>query len=314
MKRKLLLIASALFTAYTASAQAPLINGDLESWATHTTPPPTYEEPTGGMLFSLNEISSFPGNPPITCYKETSNVHGGSYAARMVSGSVTLVGTTIFVPGVLGTVKPYYSPNIGAKLGVPFTDSPKKFKGWFRYTSVQGDSAEISAATVRTTGGVRETLTVAKMVIKQTVSNWTAFEIPFQELAAGTPDSIVIVCVSSAGYNLQNLTQGQGKVGSTLWVDDMSFDYTMGLNEEIMNNETMNIFPNPASDMITVTYTENIQNGRLNIVDATGKTVLTQTYMGQTASVNVNALAAGMYTATLSDGKRIVKRSSFIKK
>ena len=306
MKRKLLLFASALFTTYTATAQAPLANGDLESWSNHTTPPPAYEEPTGGMLFSLNEISSFPGNPPITCFKETSNVHGGSYCARMVSGSVTLIGTTIFVPGVLGTVKPYYSPNIGATLGVPFTDSPKKFKGWYRYTSVQGDSAEISAATVRTTGGVRETLTVAKMVVKQTVSNWTAFEIPFVEVASGTPDSIVIVCVSSAGYNLQNLTQGQGKVGSTLWVDDMSFDYTVGNAEEIMNGETMNIFPNPASDIMTVTYTQNLHNGRLNIIDANGKTVLSQAYKGQSAAVDVSMLASGVYTAVLNDGTRIV--------
>jgi len=312
MKRKLLLIASALFTAYTASAQAPLINGDLESW---TSPPPgTYDEPTGGMLKSLNQISTFPGNPPVTCFKDNNNPHGGTYSARMVSGNVTFQGSNIFVPGVLGTIEPYYTPTIGAKLGVPFTDSPKKFKGWFRYTSVQGDSAELSAATVRTVGGVRETLTVAKMVIKQTVSSWTAFEIPFQELATGTPDSIIVLCVSSAGYNLQNLTQGQGKVNSTLWVDDISFDYTMGQEEDVLNGETMTIFPNPASDMITVTYTQNIQNGRLNIIDATGKTVLTQAYMGQTASVNINTLAAGMYTATLSDGKRIVKRSSFIKK
>lgn len=312
MKRKLLLFASVMLTAGMASAQAPLVNGDLESWNHVNTP--SYDEPTGGMLKSLNAIAAFPGNPPITCFKESSSPHSGTYCARLESGSVTVVGSTIFVPGVLGTIEPYYSPNIGATLGVPFTSSPKKFKGWYKYNAYQGDSAEFSAATVRNNGGVRETLSVAKQIIKFAATEWTAFEIPFVEVAAGTPDSIIIVCVTSAGYNLQDLTQGQGKVGSKLWVDDLSFDYTVGMEEDILNGESMQIYPNPATDIITVTYSQNLTNGRLNIIDANGRTVLTHNFSGQSASINVNALASGMYTMVLNSDNRILKRSSFIKK
>jgi hypothetical protein len=309
--KKVLLFVSAICSFGLSQAQTSIPNGDLEAW----TVTGAYEEPDGGMLKTLNQISTFPGSPPVTTFKDGVEKHGGMYSARMVAGQIDLGLGAIFIPGVLGTVVPFFQPVIGASLGVPFTDKPNSFKGWLKYSPVQGDSAEVSAFLMKRNGASRETLAVARQRYLQPVANWTSFDAPFQYFNTTTlPDSIIIICITSAGYNFDNLTNCQGKVNSTLWIDDLSLDYTNGIEQNLFNGETVQVYPNPSSDMVTLTTTGNVTNGRVEILDMNGKLIIGQTFTGTTQTVDIRSLAAGTYIVRLSEGNRRLYSSQIVKK
>jgi len=70
--------------------------------------------------------------------------------------------------------------------------------------------------------------------------------------------------------------------------------------EETMNN-TFNVYPNPATDMINVEFSENF-NGSVSILDIAGKEVSTSTVSGVQHTVSTSALTNGIYFVKVNDG------------
>ena len=75
-------------------------------------------------------------------------------------------------------------------------------------------------------------------------------------------------------------------------------------------NDGLSIFPNPASDTLQLTVTNNQTINQISITDITGKTIMTPTFDNNT--VDIKKLTSGMYflQATI-DGKTVTKK--FIK-
>lgn len=69
----------------------------------------------------------------------------------------------------------------------------------------------------------------------------------------------------------------------------------------------MNAFPNPASELVTVTFTKAVPSGMLEVLDAAGRSVLSQRVAGSTAVLKLGSLEQGNYwlAFTLED-ERIV--------
>jgi hypothetical protein len=289
-------------------AQPAIPNGDLESWTTIV----NGDEPTGGYLKSLNQILAFPGGPPVTCFKETANPHGGTAAAKIVSASFASFG--IFIPGALGTITPIANP-VSAQLAEPFTGKPESIRAWIKYAPVTGDSAEVFGYLFKTTGGVRETLAVASQMLLQPVSSWTEITVPFTYLnATATPDSASLLFVSSAGYNFSNLFLCQGSAGSALWIDDVSYIYPASITESGKETDKLTVFPNPAEDMVTLTFASEINEGMVSVADMNGREVLKTTFTGTQQNIPVSGLKAGNYVISLSHEKGLLARKTFIKK
>ena len=70
--------------------------------------------------------------------------------------------------------------------------------------------------------------------------------------------------------------------------------------EETENN-IFNVYPNPAIDLINVTFTENF-NGSVSILNVTGKEVMTSTVNGAQLSVSTDGLSSGVYYVKVNDG------------
>ncbi|MDC3308661.1 T9SS type A sorting domain-containing protein [Crocinitomicaceae bacterium] len=70
--------------------------------------------------------------------------------------------------------------------------------------------------------------------------------------------------------------------------------------EETENN-IFNVYPNPAIDVINVTFTENF-NGSVSILNVTGKEVMTSTVKGAQHSVSTDGLSSGVYYVKVNDG------------
>ena len=100
---------------------------------------------------------------------------------------------------------------------------PQAFQGWFKYSTVGGDSAGLAALLTRWNSNLqkRDTLAQAAWVVTSAYPSWAAFDLPFAYFQTGiSPDSILVAMVSSGdGQNFK------GQVGSTLWIDDVRLEY-----------------------------------------------------------------------------------------
>lgn len=68
---------------------------------------------------------------------------------------------------------------------------------------------------------------------------------------------------------------------------------------------TLQLYPNPASDMVNINLPASITNARLAITDISGREVWNNNVAGATASVDVSKLQAGIYIVILSSGTDI---------
>jgi hypothetical protein len=240
MKMLFVFLLSMLMTS--AMAQTPIPEGGFNNWTPNSTN--TYYEPEGGWWTTLNPLVSI--GAPVTVYP-TEDAHSGEYAAQLETklwGTLLLSGIMVSGDFILS---PPYIEN-----GKPFTDTPSKFKGWYKYLSINGDSAGIAAILTRYNPGKgkQDTVATAVTAITESASTYTAFELDFDYLLPGIdPDSIVIVFTSSGdGGNLQ------GQVGSTLTLDDISLEYPIGIQESLMPEFIVEAFPSPAITSISFKF------------------------------------------------------------
>jgi PKD repeat protein len=114
--------------------------------------------------------------------------------------------------------------------------------------------------------------------------------------------ALSIVC-SFEGDNIQTLGDLQLAIGETSSVAaiGVNMDCSISVEEELV--QTINAFPNPASDNIQFTSTNTIQT--IEIFDLTGKRVLTENPNQMSAKVLTSDWSSGLYIAhIICDSKR----------
>jgi hypothetical protein len=72
---------------------------------------------------------------------------------------------------------------------------------------------------------------------------------------------------------------------------------------EVSNDLVVEVYPNPASDNVTVMYNAVNGNATLEIYDMTGKVVGTEIISKATTVVDLKKLSPGIYLIRISDGK-----------
>jgi hypothetical protein len=87
----------------------------------------------------------------------------------------------------------------------------------------------------------------------------------------------------------QNVTSGVYLISSKLGVD------------EIADNSTANVYPNPASSLVNMDITSASPNGYIRIFDLTGREIETTPFRNGKAQFNVSNYAIGMYLYQVID-------------
>lgn len=103
---------------------------------------------------------------------------------------------------------------------------------------------------------------------------------------------------------------------------DHTRDYGNYLANTTLSNSTVantisatKLYPNPASDVLSLSFKNEVQNAEIRVYDMTGNTVLTtKGNSGSTASLNVSALARGTYIIKVEDKNQQAFTGKFIKK
>ncbi len=100
--------------------------------------------------------------------------------------------------------------------------------------------------------------------------------------------------------------------GAYYYIDDVSVfecDSLIGIDENPSNN--INIYPNPASDIITIN-TGTLQDVEIELFDIAGRKLLQQKVSDATSTIDVSGLANGVYICQVSSKGRIIKREKVI--
>lgn len=207
------------FDPVSYTEQVP--NLDFELWGYSNESNGKYEEPCGGVWAT--------GNPGTALFNEyivtkTSDVQNGSFAARLETKTAfnVLSAGSMFTGDFTAN---FNNPSESAQLGVPFNKKPSGFEGYYKYTSVNGDSSQVYALLTKYNASSkrRDTVGYGQYTEHNSVSSYTKFNFSLDynfPMGSASPDSLVLVFVSSkAGL------QFKGEVGSTLFVDNCAFVY-----------------------------------------------------------------------------------------
>jgi hypothetical protein len=213
---------------------------------------------------------------------KSADAHSGNFAAQLNSIANPNTGDTIQGILSLGAID-LTLPN--PFIPSPYNAIPTGFNGYYKYSGSNGDNGALQVVFLKNgnpVGSVTETFT------NQTV--YTAFSSPI--ILLDTPDSLVIL--ASSGNN----------PGSTLLLDDLSFT---GGNVGLAEFATMavSVYPNPATNLV---YIKAQGNYAFEIIDLTGKILMSETNLNTPTSVNIEQLQSGSYLVHIvSNGKYLVE-------
>lgn len=270
--KKIILLYTILLMLFNANnniviAQTTVPNNGFENWTDAYTA-------TGWNAVSLLTIHSL---------QRSTDSHSGTYAAKLATQSI--LGQTI--PGItaLGSINIASQQVAG---GTPFVGRPTSLKGYFKYTPVGNDSMLIAIILTKKNGNGKDTVGGGIFTNKNAVNSYTQFTIPisYNSSVTGNPDTMNIILLSSA--------TATGGIGTTLLIDDLSMDYPSSVND--IQQFDFKLFPNPASDLITINCKNN--NSNLNnvvIYNITGQEVYSNTFNTSQFKINISELKEGVY-------------------
>jgi len=309
--KKLFTLFAILLLAQVGMSQSTLPNGDFESWT--LSPYGPWYEPGGGFFSTLNILDTIATPPGVTAYP-CDTAFSGSKSVRLITREIAVM--FIKIPGVIGTLQINWN-TFNATLGTPFTwtTKPERFQGHYMSFPLNGDStgAIVLLSKWNTSTMKRDTIAYTKLVFHGTVVEWTEFneEINYWDNTT-MPDSITLLLLSCAGFNAVNMMGSVGQVGSQALFDNVTLTNISGVDMLMMPDVNVTLAPNPASEKMTITLSEQIKNGVLEVYNTQGKRITQFNLNGLSETLNVSSLKSGMYYYRVTDGSKSLNTGSFI--
>lgn len=274
--------------------QDSITNGGFERWTTVS----SYDDPDGWTTLNpagviLGAEMAFPATAP-------GEFHSGSTAAKLVTANVDFFGIT---PSVLTTGE----INTGTQEiegGWPISSRPDAFGGWFRFDPNGVDTAFVNIALTRwdANSGMRETVGFAESDIFSTDSLFENIELNIDYTSNEIPDTVLIM-IGSGGLSAQE--------NSTLFVDDLHYYYSTDITSA--ESVDLKIYPNPTSDILSISSNGQINFKQANIYSVDGRVVSQVILSTNTNRINVNTLPRGSYIIELISQEGALVRQKFLK-
>lgn len=97
------------------------------------------------------------------------------------------------------------------------------------------------------------------------------------------------------------------EVSDSLWYNDfrITYYYDTYQGEEEVEDKQLTIYPNPATDFITLNLGDNSQPSNTQVLDSRGRLLVSQVGMGNMVNVNVQHLSAGVYFINVKQGNEL---------
>jgi len=312
--KTLLTFIAVIFLGFAGMSQSTLPNGNFESWTLSPLGP--WYEPGGGFFSTLNILDTIGLPPGIAVYQVTDldSVHSGNKAARLVTRKIEAMD--ILIPGVVGTISINWV-TFSATLGTPYiwTTKADRFQGYYMAYPLNGDStgATVLLSKWNNTKHMRDTIAYASLIFHGTKDEYTEFDAPITYWDNSTmPDSITLLLLSSGGYNAVNLFGSVGQVGSQAYFDDVTLTNIAGIDMLLMPDVDVLLAPNPASEKMTITLSEQIKNGLFEVYNSQGKKTTQFNLNSTSETLDVTSLKSGIYYYRVTNGSKSLNTGSFI--
>ena len=302
--KKILLSATAIMAlAFNSSAQVPDLM--FESW-TNIPFSSTIADPNGwaslntltlvGTSQSVFKETVSPSQGLISAKIQTVKVVGASIPNPYTTGNIDTAG--ILVMGTVNASPP------GLSYGKPLSGRPATLSFVSKYTPMTGDSAFVLVYLTRWNGASRDTIADGKYATGATTTSYTANSILINYSSTTLWADTALVFASSSVYN-----HGGAKIGSTFYIDAMSWSGYNGINENA-NLGSVSVSPNPATNNIN--FTSSVNADAVEVLDITGRKVGTFLLSSNAVTIQTSSFNAGMYIYNvLNEKKEIINRGKF---
>lgn len=260
-----------LVTLATATSWAQVPNGSFDN----TTSESGCSQPDGWSTVN-GSTGSF---GLCTAESETSNAYSGN--ALKISSEFFFFAFQV-IPGLVsnGNID-INSQSVSG--GVPFTERPTSFSGWYRAEPESGDTYSMIAVLINENTG--DSVGVSIFEGNTTVTEWTQFIQPVQYLNEQTPTLLQITMFASDPVDPQD--------GSTVWFDELDYQsLTVGITES--QKEQITAYPNPVADNV---YFElgDIEQAMVTVYNIIGVRVMEANLSGLNNRLDMTSLPSGTY-------------------
>lgn len=263
--------------AMTINTNAQIPNSGFENWTTVG----IYEDPTEWATTNSYSTGSFYATTKSTDHYPATVGH---YSVRIENNTALLPnysGLGIIETGVIGSLNPVF----------PITGHPTSLTGYYKYAPQNGDTMRIK---IRLALNGTE-VSSGELTSIASVSNWTSFNIPLQSYTLA--DSALIVISAYYAPNSSYIPHGN----SVLYIDNLNFDNLItSLSEQTSGNTAFSLYPNPASDIVTLNINNpNNTDLTINIYTKIGTLVKSETLKQNQLQINIGDLSNGIYVVAI---------------
>ena len=283
---------------------------------------------TLNILKTLSRDVFGPG--PLTAFRETGDKFDGYSSIRLRTDTFRFGSDLLIIPGAIGTITIDVA-NVKGEIEDDFLcfERPVYLKGAYKYTPINYAPAQVTAANDKGYKAKEKDSARIEIVFKdhagnivgqnakiisEATSDYVEFSLPI--VSTGNTNFIsyiTIVCAASGDYDFADLFNCKGNVGSTLYLDNLELDYTVGLTESLTKSLNVQIFPNPTTDQITFDLEQELQ-GDLIIYDVLGREVLNLKINGNRIVADMQHLESGNYLYRIIQDCAILKSGKITKK
>lgn len=306
MKKILLIFICSLTLCYQTLAQVPIPNGGFESWANQIrTLTPTHYLCTNDFYAQFDFIAGVRRTEGVTRFTPS---HSGDNAVKVAN----VVGRLADDNSVLDTLPSFLVSSSNPSLdkedsGFPCNQRPTVLNGYYQFnqgslSTLNKDTAVIAIVFTKwnETKNAPDTIGTGFLKIHQTQSSYSFFAVPIIYSSAITPDSAAIFITSSINSIIASPS-------TYVVVDDLSFGgLTTGVKAtDYINGLVPVLYPNPVIGDVTI---NNIvpNASAIDVMDMSGKVIQTMPINGETATINLSGIQAGMYLYRIIDASHNV--------
>lgn len=288
--RSLLTILGCVLVISLQAQQAP--NSGMETWTTGSFSNPQFWDTPNQETTAI----PFVGSAVVT---KSSGAHSGSWCAKLESKNFILFS----VPGLMTLAN--FSVNtttleFSLTGGTPFTGRPEKFTGYYKYSPQGGDTCAIGAIFYKhNPGGWQDTIGLAFFLESNTVSNWTKFEAYVDWFTTEIPDTMNILVSTAMGL--------ETTAGSTLFIDDLEFDYSTGVSQALFQEEA-GLYYNGVTQTLLVGPVQSAK-GDIAIYNAAGSLIFSQDLYGSgDHEIHLGIMDPGIYVVRYKSDTEVITR------
>jgi hypothetical protein len=312
---RILLLTSWLVGQGLVATAQNIPNNGFETWAS----PSTVEQPAGWR--TTDDIVAYYSGGNASDYNlgavtKSTDVHGGSFAAKLTTVNVPTTTGNVLLPGILlaGTKLGGRYTIDGYPLGgVPYTARPTQIQFYYKLTGPAADSAVAVALLTSTSAtGTVTAIGGAAQILAPTTGGYAAITLPIQYTSSAMPDSVRILFASGDANKIT--------VGTTLLLDDITFSgapLAVRANADVQ--EQLTVSPNPSAGgrfQLSAPSEPALASAPYTILDVTGRVVARQPGLAvpsPTRDVDLSSLMAGIYMLRVDSKQGILVRQLVVK-